>query len=121
MSTTKVILILAAGIGVGASFFVNAPVPAGSMPTIHVTARKFAYTPSEIVLKRGQPVILEFTTEDVLMGFNVPDLDARIDIIPGRVTRLRLVPQKTGRFVFLCDIFCGVGHENMSGTIVVRD
>ena len=121
MSTAKVVLILAAGIAVGASFFVNAPVPAGTTPTIHVTARKFTYTPSEIVLKRGQPVILEFTSEDVLMGFNVPDLNARTDIIPGRITRLRLVPQKTGTFLFHCDIFCGAGHEEMVGTIVVRD
>jgi cytochrome c oxidase subunit 2 len=121
MSVTKAIMIVISGIVVVASFFVNTPLPAVTTPTIHVTARKFTYTPSEIVLKRGQPVILEFTTEDVLMGFNVPDLDARADIIPGRVTRLRLVPQKTGTFLFLCDVFCGVGHENMSGTIVVRD
>lgn len=121
MSTAKVILILAAGVMVAASFFVNASVPAETAPTIHVTARKFAYTPSEIVLKRGQPVILELTSKDVLMGFNVPDLNARADMIPGQIVRLRLVPQKTGTFLFHCDIFCGAGHEEMVGTIVVRD
>lgn len=121
MRTAKVILILAAGVMVSASLIGNSSVSAATAPIIHVTARKFTYTPSELILKRGQPVILEFTSEDVLMGFNVPDLDARIDIIPGQITRLRLVPQKTGTFTFHCDIFCGVGHEEMAGTIVVRD
>ena len=121
MSTVKAVLILASSIVIAAGFFAIATVSAETAPTIHVTARKFAYTPSEIILKRGQPVVLEFTSEDVLMGFNVPDLDARSDIIPGMVTRLRLVPQKTGTFLFHCDVFCGSGHEEMVGTIVVRD
>lgn len=66
-------------------------------------------------------MILEFTTLDVLMGFKVPDLGVRADIIPGKVTRVRLVPGKVGTFPFLCDIFCGSGHENMTGTIVVTE
>ena len=61
-----------------------------------------------------------FTTADVLMGFSAPDFDTRADIIPGKVARVRLTPDKVGTFTFLCDIFCGSGHENMSGTIVVE-
>jgi cytochrome c oxidase subunit 2 len=66
-------------------------------------------------------VVLEFTTEDVLMGFNVPDLSTRADIIPGKVTQIRIVPDKTGNFPFHCDIFCGSGHEQMTGTIIVTE
>jgi cytochrome c oxidase subunit 2 len=55
------------------------------------------------------------------MGFNVPDLGARADILPGQVARVRLVPDKVGTFEFHCDIFCGSGHEQMSGTIVVTE
>ena len=88
---------------------------------IKVTAKRFDYTPAEITLKRGVPVVLEFTSQDVVMGFNVPDLGARTDVVPGRVTRVRLVPDKVGSFTFYCDIFCGTGHEDMSGTIVVTE
>ena len=84
-----------------------------------VHARRFVYTPNVINLKKGEPVVLEFTTEDVLMGFSIPDLDARADIEPGKTTRLRLTPQQAGTFDFLCDIFCGGGHENMHGKIIV--
>ena len=90
-------------------------------PVIKVTAKRFDYTPNQITLKKGVPVVLEFTTLDVLMGFNVPDLGVRADIVPGQVTRIRLVPEKTGSFPFHCDIFCGTGHEDMTGEIIVVD
>jgi cytochrome c oxidase subunit 2 len=86
---------------------------------IKVVARRFTYTPNEIALRKGEPVTFELTTEDITMGFNVPDFGVRADIIPGRTTRLDLTPDKAGTFTFLCDIFCGDGHEGMSGTIVV--
>jgi cytochrome c oxidase subunit II len=60
-----------------------------------------------------------YTTADVLMGFSAPDFDVRADIIPGRVATVRLVPDKVGTFTFLCDVFCGSGHETMHGTITV--
>ncbi len=86
---------------------------------IRITARKFAFLPGEITLKRGVPVVLEFVAPEVVMGFSAPDLKVRTDIIPGQMARLRLVPQQIGTFVFLCDIFCGDGHEGMSGKIHV--
>jgi len=86
---------------------------------IKILARKFTYSPNKLTLKKGVPVVLELTTADVLMGFNAPDFDVRADIIPGQVARVRLMPDKIGTFAFLCDIFCGSGHESMSGTITV--
>jgi len=88
---------------------------------IKITAKRFDYTPGELKLKKGQPVILEFTTEDVLMGFNLPDFNVRTDILPDKVPRVRFVPDKNGTFTFLCDIFCGTKHEEMHGTITVTD
>jgi len=86
---------------------------------VKILARRFTYTPNKLSLKRGVPVVLELTSADVLMGFNAPDFDVRADIIPGQTARVRLVPDKVGTFTFLCDIFCGSGHETMSGTITV--
>ena len=86
---------------------------------IKILARRFTYTPNKLSLKKGVPVVLELTTADVLMGFSAPDFDVRADIVPGQVARLRLVPDKVGTFTFLCDVFCGSGHETMNGTITV--
>lgn len=105
-------LLLGAGaLGVGAA--------TSKEKVIRIVARRFTYTPDRITLKKDVPVVLELTTADVLMGFNVPDFGARADIVPGKVAKLRLVPDKTGTFTFLCDIFCGSGHETMSGTLTV--
>jgi cytochrome c oxidase subunit 2 len=88
---------------------------------IRVVSRRFTFTPSDIVLHKGEAVRLEITTEDVLMGFTAPDFATRADIPPGQVAIVHLQPDKVGTFTFLCDIFCGSGHENMSGTLTVVD
>jgi cytochrome c oxidase subunit II len=91
----------------------------GEDKVIRVTARKFVFTPNEITLKKGEPVVIELSTLDVFMGFNVPELQVRSDIVPGKVMRVALTPDRAGTFTFLCDVFCGDGHETMSGKIVV--
>ena len=87
--------------------------------TINVVCKKFSFTPDVLRLKLNEPVALVFTTEDVFMGFNAPDLDARIDIVPGQVQTLRFTPQKAGEFLFICDVFCGDGHSSMTGKVIV--
>jgi len=86
---------------------------------IKVVARKFVFLPNEITLKQGEAVMLEFTAPEVVMGFSVPELKLRIDIIPGQTARLPMKPEAIGTFDFLCDIFCGEGHEGMSGKLHV--
>ena len=70
---------------------------------------------------RTIPVTLEFNSLDRLHGFNCPDLGIRTDIVPGKVNRIKLIPDKTGTFPFHCDNFCGEGHENMTGEIIVTE
>lgn len=86
---------------------------------IPVRARRFVFDPATIHVARGEAVVFEFTSLDVPMGFNLPDFGVRSDIMPGTTSRLPLTPDKTGQFTFNCDIFCGSGHETMSGVLVV--
>ena len=86
---------------------------------IHIVAKKFVFVPNEIRVKAGETVSLQFTAPEVPMGFSLPDMAVRADIIPGKVTNLNLTPEKTGSFEFLCDVFCGSGHEDMNGTLIV--
>ncbi|HTP97617.1 MAG TPA: cupredoxin domain-containing protein [Burkholderiales bacterium] len=86
---------------------------------IQIATRKFEFMPSEITLKKGEPVVLEFTAQDETMGFKLPAFGMRTDIVPGKVTQLRIVPEKAGKFSFFCDVFCGDGHEDMDGTLTV--
>jgi Icc-related predicted phosphoesterase/plastocyanin len=88
---------------------------------ITIMAKKFEYSPAEIRIKKGVPVILELTSLDRLHGFNCPDLHVRTDIYPGKISRQEILAQKTGTFEFFCDVFCGEGHETMTGKIIVED
>ena len=88
---------------------------------VRITAKRFEYRPAEVVLTRGQPVVLALTSIDRLHGFTIPEMHLRADVEPGRTTRVRLVPERTGSFVFRCDNFCGDGHEGMAGRIIVVD
>jgi cytochrome c oxidase subunit II len=88
---------------------------------ITVAAMKFDFLPSTITLKKGEPVILELSSIDRAHGFKVPDLGIRADVLPDTAVRVRIVPDKIGRFTFACDNFCGEGHEDMEGVIVVDE
>jgi cytochrome c oxidase subunit 2 len=96
-------------------------VSADAVKIIKVSAKRFEYSPSQISLKKGKPVILQLTTEDRTHGFSIPDMHLRADLVPGKVSELKITPEKTGEFGFFCDVFCGSGHEGMNGTITVTE
>lgn len=88
---------------------------------IKLVAQRFSFTPNEIILKKGENVRLELNSLDFVHGFNVPELNIRADLPPGKITIIHLIPQKSGTFDFICDNFCGAGHEDMGGRIIVKD
>jgi cytochrome c oxidase subunit 2 len=94
---------------------------AGKETVVRLTAKRFEYSPSQITVKRGANVVLELISKDRIHGFNLPDFKIRSDIKPNEVARVRFTPNKTGTFTFACDVYCGGGHEEMSGTLVVVD
>ncbi len=89
-------------------------------PVVSILAKKFAFVPQEIVLKRGTPAILELTSQDVMHGYNCPDLRIRADLNPGKLTRIHLTPGQAGTYAVICDVFCGEGHGTMAGKITVQ-
>ena len=86
---------------------------------IRISASTFEFKPSEITVKKGVPVTLELVSQDRHHGFKLAEFHLRADIKAGVVEKLRFIPDKTGTFTFFCDVFCGDGHEDMSGTLKV--
>ncbi len=82
---------------------------------IEIVAQRFQFVPAVMELKVGEPVLLLIHSLDYIHGFNVPDLGIRTDLLPGLVTPVRMTPLQVGRLDFLCDNFCGDGHEDMHG------
>ena len=111
---------LAAGIAALPLLAIGAFAVARPKPrVIKVVAKKFVFVPAEIHVRQGETVVFQLTAPDVPMGFSLADFSMRTDVIPGKVAMLEVTPDRTGSFTFVCDIFCGSGHEDMSGTLIV--
>jgi len=91
----------------------------GSPRVIEITAKRFAFSPNQITIKKGETVKLRITSEDVIHGFFMRALKIDEDIQPGTPTEITLTPQSAGTFLTICDHFCGANHGNMNMTITV--
>jgi len=87
---------------------------------IPIVAKRFAFTPDHITLKRGEAVTLRLTSEDVTHGFFVRALKADELIEPGKTVDVKVKPDTAGTFTVICHHFCGSGHGNMKMTITVE-
>lgn len=110
-----------------------APAPAGSL-RIAVTGEQWwwrvRYLPAyggevesanEIRLPVGEPVEFELASSDVIHSFWIPPLGGKVDMIPGRATRLVLHPTRTGTFRGACAEYCGASHALMALDVVVME
>jgi len=76
---------------------------------------------NEVHLPRGQPVKVVLRSKDVLHNFFVPQIRAKMDLVPGTVTYFWFTPTRTGTFEILCAELCGVSHYAMRGSLVVDE
>jgi cytochrome c oxidase subunit II len=96
------------------------PVRAAEPALIEIVAHRFQFTPSEITLRKDEPVILRLQSQDVTHGFFLRQLGIDTTIEPGKQTEVAITPHQAGRFTAICHHFCGAGHGNMHMTIVVE-
>jgi cytochrome c oxidase subunit II len=110
-----------------------AAAPPGSL-RVHVSGEQFWWrmryqqedgtsvdVANELHLPVGEPVQLELDSPDVIHSFWIPALAGKVDMIPGRHTRLKLEPTRTGTFRGVCAEYCGASHAFMSFPVVVED
>ena len=76
---------------------------------------------NEIRLPVGEPVEFVLDSPDVIHSFWIPTLGGKIDMIPGRRTRLALEPTRTGVFHGVCAEYCGTSHALMRFSVVVQE
>lgn len=110
MQITKILFLFALAFIANASFARHDP---ANPKVIELKAKRFAFEPGEITLKKGETVVLSLTTEDVIHGLYLKPLKIDALIEPGKTSDVTVTPQQTGKFVAICDHFCGAGHGNM--------
>ena len=102
----------------------DAPAASSTRLTIQVTGKQWfwevrypgsqAVTANEIHIPVGTRVNVVATTADVIHSFWVPELNRKIDMVPGRRNRVLLFADRPGRYRGQCAEYCGVQHAHMS-------
>lgn len=80
---------------------------------IEITAQRFNFTPGEIMLKKGQPVVLVLKSADVEHGLRIREFGVNATIAPGKTVEVKFTPSRVGDFIGHCVVFCGAGHGSM--------
>ncbi|HEV2276621.1 MAG TPA: cupredoxin domain-containing protein [Acidobacteriaceae bacterium] len=86
---------------------------------IEITAKRFAFAPADITVKKGQPVVLVLKSADVAHGIRFRDLNVSVRVKAGATAEVRFTPTQAGNFVGHCYVFCGSGHGSMAITLHV--
>lgn len=120
-----ILVLLAFGVPAGQRLL-PLPLPDGEMPrVIEVTGHRWWWevrypdeagevvTANHLVMPAGKPVDFHVTGADVIHAFWVPRLGGKIDMIPGRINRIRLEADAPGVFGAQCAEYCGVQHAHM--------
>lgn len=83
-------------------------------------AENGGWSPDVIKAEVNEPLNLKLTSDDVVHGFAVGQMDMQsVDVIPGKVTEVTLTFDKPGIYTFFCTRWCGLNHWRMRGTIEV--
>jgi mono/diheme cytochrome c family protein len=113
---SRILIIAGIFLAVGAPLFFWS-----STPLIHARmSENGGWNPDVIQGDVNEPLHLRFTSDDVVHGFAVGQMEMEgVDILPGKVTDLTLTFDKPGIYTFFCTRWCGLNHWRMRGTIEV--
>jgi cytochrome c oxidase subunit 2 len=77
-------------------------------------------TVNQIKLPRGAVVDFYVTSRDVMHGYHIDKTLVNLMAIPGAVTYSRVKFDRAGEYQIICHEYCGLGHQNMAGKVIVE-
>jgi cytochrome c oxidase subunit II len=78
-----------------------------------------AVVSDELHIPVGKQILLRMTSNDVIHSFWVPEFRVKQDLVPGRITELRITPTREGNYKVRCAELCGTSHAYMEKPVVV--
>lgn len=79
-----------------------------------------AFADTTISVEKGAALTLRIKNLDVTHGFGLDEFGINKVTPAGEVTEIKFVADKQGIFSFYCTVFCGTGHPNHKGTLIVE-
>ena len=87
--------------------------------TVTMVAARYGFFPPEIEVPTDTPVKFRMASADVLHGVHVPFTNAATMIVPGYVSEFTTSFPNAGKYAFLCNEYCGLGHDSMWSRLTV--
>jgi cytochrome c oxidase subunit II len=116
----SVVRLIAVAILVGAAWTVNGAARQDAPREIDVVARRFAFEPARIEVAVGERVRLRVVSADGVHGLEIKKFKVKKEIPRGTTpVIIEFTASEAGEFPILCSEYCGDGHENMQGQLVV--
>lgn len=88
---------------------------------IELEAFQFGFSPDPIVIKKGDIVKLKITSRDVTHGVYIKEYGINVSIKKGETKKIEFLADKIGKFDLHCSVYCGPGHSQMKGTLIVEE
>ncbi len=85
-----------------------------------VVARNWEFVPGTIEVNQGDRIVLNVESVDGDHGIMISEFGVNEHLSPGEETMIEFVADKKGTFTFFCNVYCGAGHSNMRGELIVR-
>ena len=96
------------------------PTQSGEFKEFKITAKQFEFSPSVIEVNQGDKVRLIVTSTDIPHGIAIKEYGINEQLNPGKPVTIEFTANKEGTFTAYCSVFCGSGHSNMKGRLVVK-
>ena len=98
----------------------SAPPQTAEPRTIEVIARRYAFEPAVIEAIEGERLRILVKSGDGLHGFEIKKFKVSKEIPRGSdPVVIEFTASEAGKFPILCSVFCGDGHDDMKGTLIV--
>lgn len=81
----------------------------------------YGVTTTELHIPVNQQILLQMTSRDVIHSFWVPEFRPKQDVVPGRITQLRITPTLIGNYKVRCAELCGTSHAYMEQPVIVTN
>jgi cytochrome c oxidase subunit 2 len=78
-------------------------------------------TTGELHIPKGENVILNLTSDDVIHSVYIPAFRAKKDAVPGRFHKMWFNATKAGTYDLFCTEYCGTSHYNMKTKVTVHE
>ncbi len=95
-------------------------ISSGEVKEFKMTAKQFSFEPSTIEVNKGDKVRLIVTSVDVPHGIAIKEYGINERLEVGKPVTIEFTADKEGTFSAYCSVFCGSGHSNMKGNLIVK-